>query len=75
MFPSVEINASPKNLLQARIEVATEVAIFFGSDVAKSAIQSIWNRQARPVVKQIHDTLDDGGDPKDFPSLWDGACG
>jgi hypothetical protein len=55
-----------------------EMARCFGSDATRSAIDSVFKRQVRPAVKNILETLHQGGDPKDLnlmELLWTAGKG
>ncbi len=43
-----------------------EIARCFGSDATRSAIDNVVKRQVRPAVKNILETLRQGGDPNDL---------
>jgi hypothetical protein len=55
-----------------------EIARCFGSDTTRSAIDSVFKRQVRPAVKNILESLHQGGDPKDLnlmEPLWTAGKG
>lgn len=52
-----------------------EIARCYGSDCTTSAIKNVWNRNVRPAMKRVHDTLEVGGDPKYLPLMFEGSQG
>lgn len=69
---------STLHLMTSLLIPGAEMARCFGSDATRSAIDNVFKRQVRPAVKNIVETLHQGGDPKDLnlmELLWTTAKG